>query len=133
MSRNEGAAAGVPATAAMNPLRIERRLAGIPVGAGIAIGPAFPAREAPAEFTRGTISADGVAAEGERLEQAILRSRKQVAKLRQKLLILPDDSQAELAPLLDAYMQMLGPSRLIRGARIRIRDKLVSAETAVAD
>jgi phosphoenolpyruvate-protein phosphotransferase len=137
MSRSEGTAEGAhaPAVAPVTPgaARPERRLVGIPVGAGIAIGPAFPAREAPAEFTHGVISADAVAAEGERLEQAILRSRKQVAKLRQKLLILPDDGQAELAPLLDAYMQMLGPSRLIRGARIRIRDRLVSAETAVAD
>ncbi len=131
MSRSEEAGAGTEAAPAAS--RVERRLVGIPVGAGIAIGPAFPAREAPAEFTRGTIGAAGVAAEGERLEQAILRSRKQVAKLRQKLLILPEDSQVELAPLLDAYMQMLGPSRLIRGARLRIRDKLVSAETAVAD
>ncbi len=131
MSRSEEAAVGAEAVPAAS--RAERRLVGIPVGAGIAIGPAFPAREAPAEFTRGTIGAANVAAEGERLEQAILRSRKQVAKLRQKLLILPEDSQAELAPLLDAYMQMLGPSRLIRGARLRIRDKLVSAETAVAD
>ncbi len=131
MSRSEEAAVGAEAVPAAS--RAERRLVGIPVGAGIAIGPAFPAREAPAEFTRGTIGAANVAAEGERLEQVILRSRKQVAKLRQKLLILPEDSQAELAPLLDAYMQMLGPSRLIRGARLRIRDKLVSAETAVAD
>ncbi len=131
MSRSEEAAVGAEAVPAAS--RAERRLVGISVGAGIAIGPAFPAREAPAEFTRGTIGAANVAAEGERLEQAILRSRKQVAKLRQKLLILPEDSQAELAPLLDAYMQMLGPSRLIRGARLRIRDKLVSAETAVAD
>ncbi len=132
MNRNEDVAAGSDVPVPSVP-RAERRLSGIPVGAGIAIGPAFPAREAPAEFTRGTIAVGGVAAEGERLEQAILRSRKQVAKLRQKLLILPEDSQAELAPLLDAYMQMLGPSRLIRGARVRIRDKLVSAETAVAD
>ncbi|MGI3775680.1 MAG: phosphoenolpyruvate--protein phosphotransferase [Janthinobacterium lividum] len=127
MSRSEDTASAAESVPA------ERRLSGIPIGAGIAIGPAFPAREAPAEFTRGVISAAGVAPEGERLEQAILRSRKQVAKLRQKLLILPEDSQAELAPLLDAYMQMLGPSRLIRGARVRIRDKLVSAETAVSD
>ena len=133
MSRSEAASPGAPGVATPGSTRAERRLAGIPVGAGIAIGPAFPAREVPAEFTRGAISPDAVAAEGERLEQAILHSRKQVAKLRQKLLILPDDGQAELAPLLDAYMQMLGPSRLIRGARIRIRDRLVSAETAVAD
>ncbi len=136
MSRSEDAAAwtgAAPALTSPAASRAERRLSGIPIGAGIAIGPAFPAREAPAEFTRGVIPAAGVAAEGERLEQAILRSRKQVAKLRQKLLILPEDSQAELAPLLDAYMQMLGPSRLIRGARLRIRDKLLSAETAVAD
>ena len=42
-------------------------------------------------------------------------------------------SQAEIGPLLDAYLQMLGPSRLTRGARARIADRLVDAETAVVD
>ena len=111
--------------------RRERRLSGIPVGAGIAIGPVTTAREPRLEFTRTDILPDQVPGEGTRLEQAIARSRAQLEKLRARLALLPDDSQAEIAPLLDAYLQMLGPSRLVRGARLRIRDKLVSAETAV--
>ncbi len=47
--------------------------------------------------------------------------------------MLPEDSQAEIAPLIDAYLQMIGPSRLVRGIRRRIAEVLVSAETAVAD
>ena len=31
---------------------------------------------------------------------------------------LPEQSQTEISPLIDAYLHMLGPSRLIRGARI---------------
>ncbi|MGI4943687.1 MAG: phosphoenolpyruvate--protein phosphotransferase, partial [Janthinobacterium lividum] len=99
--------------------------------AGIAIGPVSPAREPSLEFTHAAIGPGQVEAEGTRLEEAIGRSRNQLGKLRARLALLPDGSQAELAPLLDAYLQMLGPSRLVRGARLRIRDKLVSAETAV--
>ncbi len=47
--------------------------------------------------------------------------------------MLPEDSQHEIAPLIDAYLQMLGPSRLLRQARKRITDGLVTAETAVLD
>ena len=54
-------------------------------------------------------------------------------KLRSRLVVLPEESQGEIAPLLDAYIQMLGPSRLLRGARTRIGDRLVSAETAVME
>ncbi len=133
MNRNDEPALADGPPGPDRPQRPERRLSGIALGNGIAIGPAYTAREVSPEFTRGTITSEAVGAESERLEQAIQRSRKQIAKLRQKLLLLPDDTQVELAPLLDAYMQMLGPSRLIRGARIRIRDKLVSAETAVTD
>ncbi len=45
--------------------------------------------------------------------------------------MLPPESQEEIAPLIDAYIRMLGPSRLIRGARRRIADTLLSAESAV--
>ena len=47
--------------------------------------------------------------------------------------MLPEESQGEIAPLIDAYLQMLGPSRLMRGARARIQERLVSAETAVME
>jgi phosphotransferase system enzyme I (PtsI) len=113
--------------------RPERRLIGIPVSPGIAIGPVFGAAEPPAVIVRHKILAADIEAETARLEAAIAQSRKQLCKLRARLGVLPEGSQEELAPLIDAYLQMLGPSRLVRGARRRIAEMLVSAETAVVD
>ena len=111
----------------------ERRLAGIPACAGVAIGPVFRTFEAPAVVTRHRIHAADVAAELTRFEAAVAQSRKQLLKLRARLAVLPEESQGEIAPLLDAYLQMLGPSRLVRGVQSRVRDRLVSADTAVME
>ena len=113
------------------PLREERRFVGIPVSPGIAIGPVFGTHEKPVQVAMHRIQAADIEAEGARLEAAILQSRKQLTKLRARLAVLPEESQEEIAPLLDAYLRMLGPSRLTRGARRRIAETLVSAETAV--
>jgi len=113
--------------------RAERQLIGIPVSPGVAIGPVFGAAEPPAIVARRKIQAADTQGETARLDAAIAQSRKQLLKLRARLGVLPEDSQAEIAPLLDAYLQMIGPSRLVRGARKRIGDTLVSAETAVFD
>jgi len=113
--------------------RPERRLLGIPVSPGIAIGPVFGSHEAPAAVVRQKIQAADAQAEAARLDAAIAQSRKQLLKLRARLGNLPEDSQAEIAPLIDAYLQMIGPSRLVRGARRRISETLVSAETSVTD
>ena len=110
----------------------ERRLLGIPVSPGVAIGPVFGAAEPVAEVVRRRIAPEEAAKETARLDAAIVQSRKQLTKLRARLGILPEDSQAEIAPLLDAYLQMIGPSRLVRGARRRIAEALVNAESAVA-
>src|ERR1700733_13843844 len=109
----------------------ERRLPGLPIGPGIAIGPMFGTTEAPAEITRRRIAAADIEAEKARLDEAVGVARKQLRKLRARLAVLPEDSQAEIAPLLDAYVQMLGPSRLLRGARRRITEALRSAAQAV--
>ena len=111
----------------------ERRLFGIPACAGVAIGPVFRTTEAPPQVTRHRIQAADAPAELARLDAAILQSRKQLLKLRGRLSVLPEEGQGEIAPLLDAYLQMLGPSRLVRGIRSRIGDRLVSAETAVME
>ena len=111
----------------------ERRLIGLPACAGVAIGPVFRTVEQPAQITRSKIHAADIQAEAARFDAAILQSRKQLLKLRSRLSVLPEESQGEIAPLLDAYLQMLGPSRLVRGARTRIIDRLVSAETAVME
>jgi phosphotransferase system enzyme I (PtsI) len=114
-------------------VRPERRLVGIPACAGVAIGPVFRTMEAPAVVTRHRIHAEDIQSELARFEAAVLQSRKQLHKLRSRLAVLPEESQGEIAPLLDAYLQMLGPSRLIRGVRSRVEQRLVSAETAVME
>ena len=111
----------------------ERRLTGLAVGPGIAIGPMFGMVEAPAAISRHRIAAADIEAERVRLDTAVAASRKQLGKLRARLHVLPEDTQAEIAPLLDAYVQMLGSSRLLRGTRTRIADGLRSAEQAVTD
>jgi len=113
------------------PARTEQHFLGIPVSDGVAIGPVFTASEPKPEITRQKILAADVAAETARLDEAIVRSRKQLTKLRGRLALLPEESQAEIAPLMDAYLRMLGPSRLVRGARRRIADTLLTAESAV--
>jgi phosphoenolpyruvate-protein phosphotransferase len=111
--------------------RPERVFTGIAVSHGVAIGPAFGASEPVPVITRQKIQAADIAAEGARLEAAIIQSRRQLTKLRARLAVLPEESQAEIAPLIDAYMRMLGPSRLIRGVRRRVEETLLSAESAV--
>ncbi|MGH7155436.1 MAG: phosphoenolpyruvate-utilizing N-terminal domain-containing protein, partial [Acetobacteraceae bacterium] len=113
--------------------RQERVFVGIPVSAGVAIGPVFGTTEPDAKITRHKILAADTGAEGARLDAAIAQSRKQLGKLRARLAGLPEDSQAEIAPLIDAYLRMLDSSRLIRGARRRISELLLSAESAVAE
>jgi phosphotransferase system enzyme I (PtsI) len=113
--------------------RTEKTLTGIAVSPGIAIGEVFAASEPKMEVRRGAIEAGGEAAEIARLDAAVQTSQKQLGKLRARLSVLPEDSQQEIAPLLDAYLQMLGPSRLLRQARKRIGESLVTAETAVMD
>jgi len=114
------------------PRRPEKRFGGIAISRGVAIGPVFGTTEAPTEIVKTKIQAADIAAEGARLDAAIVQSRRQLAKLRARLSFLPPESQEEIAPLIDAYIQMLGPSRLIRGARRRIAETLLSAEAAVA-
>ncbi len=111
----------------------ERRLSGIGVSAGIAIGPIFTAREPALEVARGTIEADAVDAELQRLAASVARSQKQLGKLRVRLSVLPEEGEQEIAPLIDAYAHMLGHSRLMREVRRRIAEQRVTAETAVMD
>jgi phosphotransferase system enzyme I (PtsI) len=106
---------------------------GIPVAPGVAIGAVFDTTEPPAEAPRRAIAPTAVDTEKQRLAAAVSTSRKQVTKLKTRLSVLPEEAQEELEPLLDAYVLMLGDSRLIRGARKRIEHELLAAETAVGD
>jgi phosphotransferase system enzyme I (PtsI) len=111
----------------------ETVLKGIAISPGVAIGAVFDTSEVPAEAPRRVVEAAKVEGERQRLAAAVTASRKQVSKLKARLGVLPEEAQEELQPLLDAYAMMLGDSRLIRGARRRIGEELLGAETAVQD
>jgi phosphotransferase system enzyme I (PtsI) len=120
------------ASAALARGRPEKRFVGIPISRGVAIGPVFGTSEPPAVIAKTKIQAADIEAEGARLDASVVQSRRQLAKLRARLSVLPPESQQEIAPLMEAYLRMLGPSRLLRGARRRIAETLLSAESAVA-
>jgi phosphotransferase system enzyme I (PtsI) len=112
--------------------RPERHFKGVAVSPGIAIGPAFAAAQPELTVARRPINDYEREAETERFEEAVALSRKQLAKLKARITLLPPDAERELEPLLDAYVQMLGPSRLVRGVKKRIEAGL-NADGAVAD
>ncbi len=115
------------------PSAAERVLHGLAVSPGIGIGRLATATESTPQIERRELFDHQVAWEIERFDAAVAASRKQLAKLRARLSILPEDANRELEPLLDAYAQMLGNSRLIRGIRRAIAEKRINAEAAVAD
>ncbi len=108
-------------------------LPGSGVVPGIAIGPIAFAAEPKLEITRQKIAAADIAAERRRLDEAVVRARQQLIKLRARLAHLPEESEGELGPLLDAHVHMLDKSRLMRAIYAAIEEKLVSATTAVLD
>jgi phosphotransferase system enzyme I (PtsI) len=112
----------------------EMRFTGHAVSPGIGIGPVHEAAEPQLDVrARKKIAAVDVAAETARLEEAISVSRKQLIKLKSRLAGLPEQSQTEISPLIDAYLHMLGNSRLVRGVKFRIADLLTSPEFAVQE
>ena len=113
--------------------RLEQRFYGHAVAPGIGIGPVHEATEPELVITHSTIAAAAMPAEIARLEEALSRSRHQLGKLKARLTGLSEHSQAELEPLIDAYLHMLRPSRLIGGIKTRIETGLANAEAAVFD
>jgi phosphotransferase system enzyme I (PtsI) len=128
MSRTEPPPTDKPAR-----IRPEQSLAGIPVSPGIAIGPLHAASEPALDLPAIRISAVTAEAELGRLDDAVGKSKKQLEKLRARLSVLPEDSQQEIAPLIDAYSQMLTGSRLLRRAREGIAGEKLTAEAAIHD
>jgi phosphotransferase system enzyme I (PtsI) len=106
---------------------------GHPVSPGIGIGPVHEAAEPALNISHDKIAAKAVASETARLDEAISLSRKQLVKLKSKLSGLPEQSETEISPLIDAYLHMLGNSRLVRGAKARIAEQLAGPEAAIQD
>jgi phosphotransferase system enzyme I (PtsI) len=118
-------------TKSAKPAFEEVRFTGVGIYAGIAVGPVAFADEAPTTVDPRRLGEADVEPELKRLDEAVDRSVRQLEKLKNRLALLSEDSQAEIAPLLDAYRQMLGPSRLLRQIRRRIEEDRLNAEAAV--
>jgi phosphoenolpyruvate-protein phosphotransferase (PTS system enzyme I) len=113
-------------------MKSERRLEGLAVSPGIAIGPAFVTddRVAVPEYD---LRAEELDKELERFAAAVALSIKQLRKLKTKVESLPGTAKEEAGYLLDAHLHMLANSRLVRGVERRIRSDQINAERAVRD
>jgi phosphotransferase system enzyme I (PtsI) len=113
-------------------MKAERRLQGLGISPGIAIGPVFVTDDniAVPEYR---LEKDQVQSELERFAAAVALSTKQLKKLKTKADNLPGTAKEEVGYLLDAHLHMLGNSRLVRGGERRIEEERINAERAVMD
>ena len=111
--------------------RATQVLEGLGVAPGVAIGPAHLLEAGAIPVAVRTLAEGEVAAELERFSAAVAKGQKQLRKLKTKAASLPGAAAEEIGYLLEAYLQMLSGSRLLRGVERRIREDRINAEGAV--
>jgi len=111
--------------------RKEVVLSGLGVSAGIAIGTAHLIEIGVVQISEYDIPEAGIEAELARFNEALTKSERQLKKLKSKSTELHGAAAEELGFLLDAHMQMLSGSRVVRGVEARIRRDRINAEAAV--
>lgn len=109
----------------------ERRLTGVGVSAGVAIGPAYVVERGALRVPEYSIPADAVAAECARFSAAVEEAQRQLAALQQKAAQLTGLAAEEFGILLDAHHHMLAGSRLTRSVRAIISSEFINSEAAV--
>ena len=109
----------------------ERIFEGLGVSPGIAIGPAHLSEAGAPTVPEYTIRKSQLDAEKARFRVAVDRSSRQLRRLKSRALETHGAAGEELANLIDAYLQMLTGSRLVRGIEARIVETRVNAEAAV--
>ncbi|MHA1598357.1 MAG: phosphoenolpyruvate--protein phosphotransferase [Alphaproteobacteria bacterium] len=114
----------------MNPGK-EQVFEGLGVSPGIAIGTVHLRESGRVVVPEYAVAAGAVDKEQDRLKAAVTGARRQIGRLKSKAKALPGGASDEMIYLLDAYHQMLGNSRLVRGAESRISDDRINAEAAV--
>src|SRR5258708_7589192 len=111
----------------------ERVFDGVGVAPGIAIGLALSIEWCDLLVPEYTLGADQVEAEKTRFADAVARAQKQLRKLKTKCAGIPGAAGEELGYLLDAHLQMLTGSRLVRGVVQHIERDRLNAEAAVRE
>src|SRR5215813_12797287 len=109
----------------------ERIFEGLGVSPGLALGPAHVVESGQIDVPEYTITEEQVAAEQQRFADAVAKSQRQVKKLKAKSETLHGAAAEELGFLLDARLQMLTGSRVVRGVEERIAQQRINAEAAV--
>ena len=115
----------------IDPATDEKRLPGLGVSPGVAIGTAFLHDTGAVQVPQYKIGKDQVTGERQRFVEAVAAAVHQVEKLQHTVLGLSNSAGEELGYLLDAYQQMLKGSRLVRGVDRRITEERINAEAAV--
>src|SRR6516164_134159 len=110
---------------------IERRLPGLGVSPGIAIGPAYIAEGDELPVRESHVPETEIEQERSRFAEAVAISLRQLRKLKVKTAGLPESAAEEVGYLLDAHLAMLSNSRLVRGVDHRITRARINAERAV--
>lgn len=113
----------------------ERVVEGLGVSPGVGIGVAYVCENGSPHIPEYRIRPADVEAEQRRLREAVVRARRQFARLRSKTRQRAQGEtewgSEDVLYLLDAYMMMLKDSRLLRGAYSRIATERINAEAAV--
>lgn len=112
--------------------RAERILDGLGVSPGVGIGVAHVRETGAIEVPTYAVPAAKIGAERQRLADAVARVRRQVQRLQARTKTMPGAAGEEVGLLLEAHLQMLGDSRLIRGADRRIAENRINAEAAIS-
>lgn len=109
----------------------DSRIVGLAAAPGIAIGPAHVRGYDDLDIPEYTIAKRKVPKELERLDRAVAVARRQIGTLQDRAKKMRGAAGEELSLLFDAYLAMLGDSRLVRGARATIEADRINAEAAV--
>jgi len=110
---------------------IETIIKGLGVSPGIAIGVVHVRETGAIAVPEYALKAGEVKGEIARLRKALSTTQRQIGRMKSKTQAMPPAAAEEIGFLLDAYQQMLGDSRLVRGAYRRIKDDRINAEAAV--
>src|SRR3984893_15609011 len=110
---------------------VERRLKGLGVSPGIAIGPAHIAEGGDLPVRESHLPETEIDAARGRFAEAVVVSLRQLRKRKAKASVLPASAAEAIGYLLDAHLAMLSNSRLVLGVDQRIARTRINAERAV--
>jgi phosphotransferase system enzyme I (PtsI) len=112
-------------------IRKQRVFEGLGVSPGIAVGPAYVRETRAVEVPEYSLAPAAVKGELARFRAGVARARRQLRYLKTKAGALPAATAEEIGYLLEAHLQMLMGSRLVRGVERRIAEERRNAEAAV--